>query len=123
MRVKLDENIGARGARILRDGGCEVETVVSEGLGGASDEALIAKCRAEGRTLLSFDKDFASILRFPPARYAGIVVLRLAEPLTLPAIEDALRRFLAASEGKDLTGCLWIIDTTRVREFEEQDQP
>jgi len=77
----------------------------------------------ESRVLVSLDKDFSSILRFPPARYAGIVVLRLSEPLAPAAIEDALRRLLIALAGKDLTGRLWIIDARRIREFEEPDQP
>ena len=121
MRVKLDENLGARGAQILKDGGCGVATVVGEGLCASSDQTLIEVCRAESRVLVSLDKDFSSILRFPPARYAGIVVLRLPEPLTPAAIEDALRRFLDASAGKDLTGRLWIIDARRIREFEEPE--
>jgi len=82
MRIKLDENLGVRGAQILEDGGCDVATVVAEDLCSSSDEKLIGVCRAEQRVLISLDKDFASILRFPPRHYAGIVVLRLPEPLT-----------------------------------------
>ncbi len=123
MRIKLDENVGARGMQILEDGGCDVATVVAEDLCCSSDEILIEVCRAERRVLVSLDKDFSSILRFPPARYAGIVVLRLPEPLVRADIEDALRRFLDASIGEDLVGRLWIIDTRRIREFEEQERP
>ena len=123
MKFKLDENLGARGAHLLGDSGCDVTTVVAEDLCSSSDEMLIDVCRAERRTLVSLDKDFSSILRFPPARCAGIVVLRLPEPLTPAAIEDALRRFLAASAGKDLAARLWIIDAHRIREFEGPEQP
>ena len=123
MKIKLDENLGARGAQVLEDGGCDVTTVVVEGLCSSSDETLIEVCRAEGRTLISLDKHFSSILRFPPARYAGIVVLRLPEPLALATIEDALRRFLVGSAGQDLAGRLWIIDAHRIREFEGREQP
>jgi hypothetical protein len=52
----------------------------------------------------------SNILRFAPARFAGIVVLCLPKPLHIEAIEDALRRFLVGSAGKDLSGKLWIID-------------
>lgn len=87
MRIKLDENLGTRGAQLLKDGGCDVATVLSEGLCSSPDETLIEVCRVEKRVLVSLDKGFASILRFPPTHYAGIVVRRLPEPLTSAALE------------------------------------
>ena len=76
MRLKLDENIGARGQGLLREKGYDVSTVVSEKLCGATDDELIAACQEESRVLVTLDKDFANILRYPPGRFPGIVVLR-----------------------------------------------
>lgn len=68
MKVKLDENLGARGAQVLKDGGCDVATVVAQDLCGSSDEGLIQACGAERRVLVSLDKGFSSIL---PSRLSG----------------------------------------------------
>lgn len=116
MRVKLDENLGQRGAWKLRADAIDVETVASQTLCSTSDEALIEVCRAEGRCLVTLDLDFANPLRFPPARYAGIVVLRLPRRLTLSDIEQALATFAAALRERDVHGRLWIVEPHRVRE-------
>lgn len=121
MLVKLDENLGARGAAILRGAGWDVSTVAMQDLCGASDATLIEICRVEGRVLITLDLDFANTLRLPPRRYGGIVVLRLQAPVRRAAIEGALQRLVLLAATRSPAGRLWIIDETRIREFEGRD--
>lgn len=117
MRVKLDENFGTRGFQLLVERGWDVATVDGEALSSTSDETLIEVCRSEDRALISLDTDFANTLLFPPARYRGIVVLRLPEPISLPAIEKALVRVADLAATRSLTGHLWIVSANRIREY------
>ena len=124
VRAKLDENLGRRGHALLLGAGWDVETVVSQDLCRATDAVLSEVCRAEGRALITLDTDFANTVAYPPARFAGIVVLRPAHPIRLAAIEAALSRVVdAVSTGQALSGRLWVVDEARLRVFAAGQEP
>ncbi|HEY1933866.1 MAG TPA: DUF5615 family PIN-like protein [Acetobacteraceae bacterium] len=115
MKFKLDENLGTHGALLLASAGHDVETVRGEGMGGATDDVLFARCCAEGRVLVTLDHDFGHVLRYPPEDGAGIVVLEPG-PRTTPArLLARMRDLLAALDVHDLNGALWIVEPGRVR--------
>ena len=121
MRIKLGENLGTRGAALLRSEGMDVATVVEQGLASCPDRAVIEVCRAEARALVSLDLDFANPMVFPPDRYAGIIVLRLSSPVTREAIDAALSTFAAAAKERSFVGRLWIVERSRIREYQPSE--
>ena len=76
MKLKIDENLPSGCADVLRGAGLDADTVADERLTGAEDFRIAERCRSEGRVLITLDLDFANIRAYPPAEYAGIIILR-----------------------------------------------
>jgi predicted nuclease of predicted toxin-antitoxin system len=121
LRIKLDENLGARRAvERIRSAGHDVATVIDQQLQSASDDRLAVVCRDEDRCLVTLDLGFADSLRFVPSRFRGIVVLRLPAKRTRADLDAALDAFVTAVEGRDVMGKLWIVQGRRIREHQEE---
>jgi len=122
VKVKLDENLGSRGAEFLRGHDFDVLTVADQGLLTAPDERVIGVCASEGRCLVTLDLDFSNPLQYRPGDYAGIVVVRIPGRLRLPELERALGLVVEASKVSDVKGRLWIAEVDRLREHLEESE-
>lgn len=114
MRWKLDENVHPAVGSFLRSRRHDVKTVWEQNLRGTSDRNLAGICRAEQRTLLTLDLDFANILSYPPETYAGIVVLRLVNQNRQAAVR-LMERAVPSLEQATVEGTLWVIDESGIR--------
>ena len=114
MKFKLDENLSPLLTPLFASAGHEAHSVVDQSLGGQSDERVIDVCSREQRALVTLDMDFANIQTYPPARYAGIAVLRIGDQ-ACDQVERAIRQLLAVLLHEPLSGTLWIVEPDRVR--------
>ena len=115
MNLKTDENIGRSGVEFLRNAGHDVETAVEEGLQGASDLRLFRTCSRENRILLTLDCGFGEVLRFPPPKHAGVVILQIGPRFTLSGLIKRLSDFLDAAKTNSVEGSLWVVEPGRLR--------
>ena len=96
-----------------------------EGLQGASDPVVMDAAVQAGRALVTLDLDFSNPLRFPPSETPGIAVLRVSERPGRNEIEAVVERLVQALAAENLTGILtghlWIVDVTRVRQYQAPD--
>jgi predicted nuclease of predicted toxin-antitoxin system len=121
VKIKVDENIGTSGVAILKAASNDVMTVREQGLEGSADDRIYQACLDEGRVLVTLDRDFGHVPRFPPGRTAGIVVLQLTGAATLSQVQGRLQDFLSLAESRPVDGELWIVEPGRVRVHLEKD--
>jgi predicted nuclease of predicted toxin-antitoxin system len=115
VKIKLDENVHGDVRDSLAGWGHDASTVHDEGLAGSPDADVAAAVKAEERCLVTFDLDFANPRRYPPAEYAGIVVLRLHAPTARLQVRRLVSFF--STQAESIAGKLWILDETRARDW------
>jgi predicted nuclease of predicted toxin-antitoxin system len=118
LKFKVDENLPAEHAAMLRDAGHEADTVADQKLTGADDSALFKRCQTEDRILLTLDLDFSNVQAYPPKFHSGVVVFRsrAQDKLTLIAL---LKRLLPLFRDRSPKQQLWIVEHDRVRYRED----
>lgn len=114
MQFKTDENLPLDAADLLRGAGHDVATIMDQRLVGAADSDIARVCLHEQRILLTLDTDFADIRTYPPADYAGLIVLRLRQQDKLNVLA-AVHRLLSLLSTEPVCGHLWIVEENRVR--------
>jgi predicted nuclease of predicted toxin-antitoxin system len=114
VKFKIDENLPAEAAEILKGAGFDAHSVGDENLTGANDEVVADASRSEDRILVTLDLDFANIRAYLPGEHAGIVVLRVKHQ-DKHTVLIHLRRLTTALARRSPSGELWIVDGNRIR--------
>jgi predicted nuclease of predicted toxin-antitoxin system len=114
LKLTIDENLPSECAGILRGVGFEADRVADERLTGSDDSTIAAKCRTEGRVLITLDLDFANIRAYPPAEYAGIVIIR-SKKQDKHAVLTLIHRIALVLTNRAPAGELWIAEPDRIR--------
>ena len=118
MKIKLDENLGERGARLLREAGHEVYTVADQQLTSSEDSKLINVCKEEAACLVSLDVEFGNPLLYDPSEYHGIVLIRMPPRATPGDLHGALQALVRVLAQRDVVGRLWVIQRGAIREYQ-----
>ena len=116
MKIKLDENIPAAVANLLRVRGIDVHTVLEESLGGRSDPEVLAAATLGDRLLVTLDRGFGDVRAYPPVSHPGIIVLRPIDQ-RFHTVVNLVETLIDSHQIDSLAACVTVIErnTLRVR--------
>ena len=114
MKIKVDEDLPKGVAESIRRVIPDTLTVVEEGLSGTLDPKLWGTAQSEERFLITGDKAFANIMKYPPGTHHGVLLLRPNENgilQMLRLIEDILK----LGNLENLAGCVAVASPGRLK--------
>jgi len=114
MKFKVDENLPQQVCNVLEEAGHQAVAVHHQHLEGAPDNKIIEICKSEERCLITMDRHFEDLLRYPPGTHYGIIVLRL-ENLSMSYVLHRIQSILSHVSEFSLSGQLWIVEPGRIR--------
>lgn len=112
MRFLADENFPGGAVAALRAAGQDVAWVRTDAP-GSTDQAVLEQAVAEGRILVTFDKDFGELAwRFGLPAHCGVVLFRVSMP-TATDVGKAITKVL--TERSDWSAHFSVVEPGRVR--------
>jgi predicted nuclease of predicted toxin-antitoxin system len=113
-RIKIDEDLPRHIAKVLIADGHDAITVLDQGWRGLPDGILWQRIQAERRWLLTADKAFADLRRYPPGSHAGVILLRSPEENRRAYVELAATA-LARINLDDIGGAIVVATERGIR--------
>ena len=93
MRFLIDANMPRSTAELLKRYDYEAVDVRDIGMGAADDSDIAAYAQQNRLALVTRDFDFADLRNYPPAQYAGLLVLELPDDAVVASMLRVLKSF------------------------------
>jgi predicted nuclease of predicted toxin-antitoxin system len=114
LKIKADEDLPRLAVNILREHGYDAANVIEQGMGDWKDPKLWETIQAEERFLITADKGFANIQRYPPGKHAGVLLLRPDQDGIRPMM-DLLEQVLSSYQLDDLAATTTVVTPRGIR--------
>ena len=122
MQVKIDEQLSQLLKEPLIEAGYEVSTVLDQGFSGKLDEELWPLVQKEARFLITADKEFGNIRKYPPETHHGVLLLRPDRESLLTYLQ-LLKSVLQKYRLNDLDGKTTVATPRGIRIWQQTINP
>jgi len=114
MKIKLDQNL----SQYLRDDltalNHDVDTVLEQGLSGATDPEVLKAATSHDRLLFTLDNDFLDLKRYPLDSHSGVIVFRPPRQGAL-AVAEFVKAFVRSADLKKYYRRTTVVERRRAR--------
>lgn len=104
-----DENIPVKIIEYLESAGYSVMDLRKYKIKHLTDEQVMSFATDKKLILLTFDKHFSNIMKYPPEKYYGIIRIRIHPPI-LDDIKKSLQLFFDKMKVDDIAGKLIVLE-------------
>jgi predicted nuclease of predicted toxin-antitoxin system len=114
MKFFANENIFEPIIDYLRNVGKDILSIREAGLSGISDNEVYQLACKEERVIITMDKDFSRMFRFPPEKCGGIIVVKIYRR----TVDDTLKifkKYFSSLKEEDIKKNLVIVTPENVR--------
>ncbi|HHT9126864.1 MAG TPA: DUF5615 family PIN-like protein [Candidatus Brocadiia bacterium] len=114
MKIFANENLFEPIIDYLKKRGHDVLSIRDAGLSGISDDMVYQQACRDNMVIITMDKDFSRIFRFPPEKCGGIIVTKIYKR-TVDETLSIFKKFYESIQEKDIHNNLVIITPEGVR--------
>ena len=109
----VDECVSLQTTRLLKDLGFSVENVYDLGRSGIPDSEVFKIAQDKKSVLVTYDRGFGDIRKYPSYSHGGIIVLRICDSKSLQRCHKVLERLLEVES--EFEGTLFVVDENKYR--------
>ena len=112
----IDENLPAAVAEELIARGFDAEAVADNpAIRSAADADLVVYAQRRELIIVSRDKDFADLSKYPFGSHSGVVCVRLPNRMAIDAQVDIVVTAIASLKPEELAGNIVVIEPGQMR--------
>jgi predicted nuclease of predicted toxin-antitoxin system len=115
LKVLVDEDMPRPTVTLLKSLDIDAVDVRDVGMRGSSDAEVYGYAQKHGMIIISRDKEFGNILKYPPRSHCGIVLVKLPYTFVRHQILDVVKRFFVEVERDRLSNNVTILEGGRYR--------
>ena len=115
LKILVDEDMPRPTARLLQSHDINAIDLRDIGLKGSTDAEVFAYAQEHEMVLISRDREFGNILKYPLGTHAGIIWVNLPSTFMRHQILDAVERFILEVQRDKLRNNLTIVEVGRYR--------